>query len=637
MRFLAARTTAPSAATLRELYGALAPVAVVPPAGDVLVCPGRDTEVSAGDEVTLIGTPGELAAADIIDHPERIRRLTATAAPSPAPGSPGGLGVLGGDQPDDPRAGHGPADRAVRTLRDLAVSLARATDRRMAIALGALLAVLVTATLVLRFTYRYAGPGQATGSRCSTRRTSPSKSASAWKRRKIVTPSGETQLRVIRPKFREMLDDLATGRVNSVLCEDLDRTVRDPRDLEDFIDAMAACKGNARSASGSLKFTNGGTSDEITVARMLVTMASKSSSDTSRRVKDARERWWGKSYFGGKRPFGYAIAQETEEYRRTLIVIPDEATLITDAVTDILERDIALRAIARDWRESGIPTASGNGMWTADIVRRVISKPTVAGLQIHNGVTKSAPWEPILKQDVWERLTAKLSDPGRLTHSGVEPKWLLSKIATCGTCGESLVVTGSRPAKHAEQPGKRRAAQGPKYACPAGYHVQRSAPHSDAWVERNITAYISVHGATILKPEPRKEINADALRAEQKKIRERRAYQLELHGEGLITDGELKTRLHQFAERLTVIDAQLAKSDNPDPLPEFRHHGPTRKIWHDLPLARKRAIIRQLVDVKICTTTRRGAGFDADAVKITIKETGQSLDVRSWPAEAEAV
>src|ERR1700727_494573 len=89
MRVLAARTSAPSAATLRELYGALAPVAVVPPAGDVLVCPGRDTHVSAGDEVTLIGTPDELAAAGIIDHPERIRRLTATAAPSPAPGSLG--------------------------------------------------------------------------------------------------------------------------------------------------------------------------------------------------------------------------------------------------------------------------------------------------------------------------------------------------------------------------------------------------------------------------------------------------------------------------------------------------------------------------------------------------------------------
>jgi Trk K+ transport system NAD-binding subunit len=165
MRFLAARTAAPHAATLRELYGALAPVAVVPPAGDVLVCPGRDTLVTNGDEVTLIGTPEELAAASVIDHPERIRRLTATYSPggTGGPGGPAGslgvLGVLGGGEPDDPRAGRGLAERAVRALRDLAVSLARATDRRIAIALCALLMVLVTATLVLRFTYQLAGPG----------------------------------------------------------------------------------------------------------------------------------------------------------------------------------------------------------------------------------------------------------------------------------------------------------------------------------------------------------------------------------------------------------------------------------------------------------------------------------------------
>ena len=167
MRFLAARTAAPSAATLRELYGALAPVAVVPRAGEVLVCPGRDTVVGAGDEVTLIGTPEELAAASVIDHPERIRRLTAAASATAGPGSrPGGaagpmgvLGVLGGDEPDDQRAEPSVAERVLRALRDLTVSFARAADRRMAIALCALLTVLVTATLVLRFTYRYAGPG----------------------------------------------------------------------------------------------------------------------------------------------------------------------------------------------------------------------------------------------------------------------------------------------------------------------------------------------------------------------------------------------------------------------------------------------------------------------------------------------
>jgi Trk K+ transport system NAD-binding subunit len=166
MRFLAARTTAPAAATLRQLYGALAPVAVVPPDGHVLVCPGRDTPVAAGDEVTLIGTPDELAAVSVIDHPERIRRLTATQgngngarSNGTGSGSPGVLDVLGGEEPGGRPAGPGPAGRVARALRDLAVSLARAADRRIAIALGGLVAVLVTATLVLRFTYQYAGPG----------------------------------------------------------------------------------------------------------------------------------------------------------------------------------------------------------------------------------------------------------------------------------------------------------------------------------------------------------------------------------------------------------------------------------------------------------------------------------------------
>ena len=72
-QFLAVRTTAPRTATLRQLYGDLAPVAVVPPDGDVLVCPGRDTEVRAGDEVTIIATPAELRATAAISYSERAR------------------------------------------------------------------------------------------------------------------------------------------------------------------------------------------------------------------------------------------------------------------------------------------------------------------------------------------------------------------------------------------------------------------------------------------------------------------------------------------------------------------------------------------------------------------------------------
>ncbi len=71
-QFVAAEVTAApeegeSQVSIRHLYGDLAPVAVVPGDGSSLVvCPGRDHLVSAGDRVTLLGTPQEMEGADII-------------------------------------------------------------------------------------------------------------------------------------------------------------------------------------------------------------------------------------------------------------------------------------------------------------------------------------------------------------------------------------------------------------------------------------------------------------------------------------------------------------------------------------------------------------------------------------------
>ena len=129
-RFLAARTTAPRRATLRELYGALAPVAVLPADGeDAAICPGRDHMVAAGDRVTLFATPDELRTAGIsaqVRYPAHAR-----------PFSP------------------------VRRARHVAVSVLRAVaDRRMATALAALVVVLIASTTILHLTYRTAGPGR---------------------------------------------------------------------------------------------------------------------------------------------------------------------------------------------------------------------------------------------------------------------------------------------------------------------------------------------------------------------------------------------------------------------------------------------------------------------------------------------
>jgi Trk K+ transport system NAD-binding subunit len=70
VEFVISGTHAPRDATLRELFGDLAPVAVVrdensPTAGEVVACPGRDVHVNAGDWTAMIGTPKELVAQGI--------------------------------------------------------------------------------------------------------------------------------------------------------------------------------------------------------------------------------------------------------------------------------------------------------------------------------------------------------------------------------------------------------------------------------------------------------------------------------------------------------------------------------------------------------------------------------------------
>jgi Trk K+ transport system NAD-binding subunit len=141
-RFAVARTTVPHPASLRDLYDALAPVAVVPAGGgDVVVCPGRDHRVAPGDVVTLIGTPAELRTAGVASLSEH----------------PHGRLHHRGQAAGQPSAGHGGGWHPVSELRRFTVSLLHAADRRLATALALLFVVLIASTAVLRLTYHLRG------------------------------------------------------------------------------------------------------------------------------------------------------------------------------------------------------------------------------------------------------------------------------------------------------------------------------------------------------------------------------------------------------------------------------------------------------------------------------------------------
>jgi site-specific DNA recombinase len=434
-----------------------------------------------------------------------------------------------------------------------------------------------------------------------------SRPASAFKRKKVRLPDGTCALRTVRPGFRSMLDDLTGRAVTAVLAEDLDRLLRQPRDGEDFLDAVEMSGATARSLSGSLTLTRGGTDNERMIARITAAVASKSSADTARRVAAGRERWAGKSYSGGKRPFGYRPDPDAPQYHRTLLVVDEEADLIRQAADSILAKAISLKAVARDWRERGVPTVTG-AAWTPSTVRDVLLKPANAGLTVHPATREliDAPWPAILDRDVWERLRDELTDPERKTSPGNEPRWLVSKIARCGTCGALTRVNGVAAGRAA-------------YVCDTGGHLKRAAARVDELVAGRIIWRLSQPDAAgLLAPPPRPGIDTSALNAEKRQLSKAAVEKRDLHTEGLMTAAELRSDLRKIKDRLDAIGVQLHASNQADPLPEFRDR-PADVVWDSLPVARKRAVIRLLADITFAPVAPSGPKFNPESVRITWK------------------
>jgi Trk K+ transport system NAD-binding subunit len=142
-RFVAAATTAGAPATLRALYGDLAPLAVTAepdrPGATTRLCPSRDHRVAAGDRVTVLGTDEELAEAGV--------ETTTASAPRRGPTTRRGGGY-------DPDAVHGRAGLLPRAVSAV-LALGRESDRGLRWAIGALVALLVVSTTVITLGYRY--------------------------------------------------------------------------------------------------------------------------------------------------------------------------------------------------------------------------------------------------------------------------------------------------------------------------------------------------------------------------------------------------------------------------------------------------------------------------------------------------
>ncbi|MBX7266492.1 recombinase family protein [Micromonospora sp. Llam7] len=455
---------------------------------------------------------------------------------------------------------------------------------------------------------------------------------SAYKRRKVTLPDGRREYRVFRPDLREALADLAAGRANALLCLDLDRAFRDPKDLQDLIDVVEHSPHRivVESVTGSLHMEKGRDNFD---AEIRVLVANKASRDTARRVAAARERQaLAGQYGGGRRPFGFCAGPprlpddaNPEEHlcdwhgartcKAGITLVKDEADVIADCSHRLLQ-GVSLRALALELRDKQVPTVTG-AQWSAETLRDVLLRPRNAGLLVYRGEIVegvAAPWEPIIKREVFDAVRTLLTEPARRTGPGAAPRWWGSGIYRCGVC----TPPGSNP----EKPMTCQVTLGgraPRYKCKDNNHLARNAGHVDDWVFMHIAYWLTHPRAYELLAPPPPEVDAAALRAERAAI----AASLEQYAIDEVlqkrTQAQVNAATRAGQARIGEIDELLNATVADDPLAEVVNAADPVAVWSSLPLASRRVLLDRLCTVTIMPSGRRGQGFDRSTVRVAAK------------------
>jgi site-specific DNA recombinase len=430
--------------------------------------------------------------------------------------------------------------------------------------------------------------------------------ASAYKTPiKVRTPAGLVEFRTNRPTWQSVIRDyLLTGAAKVLVVSDDSRLTRNERDGLDLIDAARVSGASVVAPDDSWEprwiLKDGGSDQERDALRDRISDARRYSADIAAKVRRGRRRWAGRSYQGGRRPFGYQVQAGTAEHQRNLVIDEAEATELRQAAHDLLH-GVSLAAVLRGLKARGVATVTG-APWSSRTIRDMLLKAAVVGKQVRAGELVEAPWEPILSQATQDQLRDLLTDPARRTTNGGNlPKWLVSCFARCGVCQGELVVGGA---------GRGRS---PAYVGRSCGHVRRKAQAVDELITDLILARLEEpDAADLLKPPPALVVDAEALRAERSTLRRQRAALLAVF-EG---DTQAQAEIRRKDARLSQIETQLTTSTAPDPLEEFRGQ-PARTVWEGLSVARRRAVVQVLLaGVTINPARAKGSRFDPDSISI---------------------
>ncbi|MFC4054597.1 recombinase family protein [Actinomadura syzygii] len=267
----------------------------------------------------------------------------------------------------------------------------------------------------------------------------PENNVSAFRRVRVMLPDGTYGYRVVRPDWDAMMTELRKGTYNSLCLPNIDRGMRDPRDLEDLIDLVEYYGVHVVGMTGNIDLT---TDTGISAARHDVNQRNQESRNIARRMQGGNRRaaMKGRNHGGANRPFGWR--------KDRISVNKREAKHIRREIPRLLA-GVRPATIAIEWNERGIPTVTGRGQWRAMTIVQIFTNPRLCGWKTYrdeiltdvDGNPVKGVWEAIITDDEHLALVEAIrpSKPSRKNRGrGHVMKYLLSPFIRCGKCNARM-------------------------------------------------------------------------------------------------------------------------------------------------------------------------------------------------------
>lgn len=419
-----------------------------------------------------------------------------------------------------------------------------------------------------------------------------------------------------RPGYRALLAALEAGQVDGVVAWHADRLHRSPKELETYIDVCEPRGLVTRTVrAGELDLS---TASGRMIARQLGAVARYESEQTAGRTRagkaDAAARG---AWPGGQRVYGYEVVPIAERTpgASALRVVADEAQLVRDACERVIAGE-SLRSVARSLTVDGRTTTRG-GAWTGSALRKVLMRPTTAGLRASGGeVVGKGQWVPLVDEDTWRGVVAVLQDPARRTTDRYARRYLGSGLYICAVCGGKL--TGNTTAGGGR--GRRRAAYRCRTADRDGTsHVVRGVEALDGFVIEVLLQRLARPDALAVATSPAPD--PTPLHGEAAALRARMDEAARGWAAGALTQGQLLAATVELRGRLKAVEQKIGDFSRGAVL-EGLVGGDVAGAWQRLSLDRQRAVLELLITVTVLPRANGGrlpggGYFDPNAVRIT--------------------